>query len=224
MATATPLAERASSIRGLCPQRLLPVVVLHDTAQAEPLRAVLVTAGLPCAEITFRTAAAVEAITTMAQDPNFVVGAGTVLSPRQVEQARGAGARFVVSPGFSAAVAAECRALHLPYFPGVATPTEIQHALEEGFTELKFFPAGALGGPGALKAVAAPFAGASFIPTGGITATSLPDYLALPAVATVGGTWIASEALLQVGDLAEVGRRAAWAVRVVTDAFAPTSS
>lgn len=213
--------QGTTSIRTLCPQRLLPVVVIHDAAQADPLRAALTSGGLPCAEITLRTTAALDAITVMSSNPEFVVGAGTVLSAPQVHQARSAGARFIVSPGFSAAVAEECRAVELPYFPGVATPTDVQQALDAGFTELKFFPASTLGGPSALKAIAAPFGGVKFIPTGGITAASLPSYLALPQVVAVGGTWIANDALLTSGDYAGITRLAAEATDLASGLSTP---
>lgn len=212
------------SIHTLCPQRILPVVVIQDAAQADPLRTALKSGGLPCAEITFRTTAAIDAIEAMSQDPEFIVGAGTVLTADQVDQAQRTGARFVVSPGFSRAVAKECRTVGLPYFPGVATPTEIQQAMDAGLTELKFFPAETLGGPSALKAMAAPFRNLAFIPTGGISASSLPSYLAMPQVAAIGGTWIANEVLLEAGDLAGISRLASEAVRLAADPPPPLSS
>jgi 2-dehydro-3-deoxyphosphogluconate aldolase/(4S)-4-hydroxy-2-oxoglutarate aldolase len=204
----------ATSIRTLCPQRLLPVVVMDDPSGAEPLREALQAGGLSCAEITLRTSDALDAVYAMAEDPDFIVGAGTVLTPHQVARAHAVGARFIVSPGYSRLVADECRAVGLPFFPGVATSTEIQQALEAGLRELKFFPAESLGGPGTLKTLTAPFRDVAFIPTGGITAATASSYLALPQVAAVGGSWIASEALLRAGDFASIARLTGEAVRL----------
>jgi 2-dehydro-3-deoxyphosphogluconate aldolase/(4S)-4-hydroxy-2-oxoglutarate aldolase len=192
--------------------RILPVVVLDDAAKAEPLRAALVNGGLRCAEITFRTGAAAESIKIMAADPDMLVGAGTVLTPEQVDRAVEAGARFVVSPGFGPNVVRRCQELGVPVFPGIATATEIQMALEVGVTTVKFFPAEQLGGVAMVKALAAPFRDVRFIPTGGVTTANLSGYLAEPAVLAVGGTWMVASGLLAAGDWAEVTRRTLAAV------------
>jgi 2-dehydro-3-deoxyphosphogluconate aldolase/(4S)-4-hydroxy-2-oxoglutarate aldolase len=194
--------------------RILPVVVLDDPAAAEPLAEALVSGGLPCAEITFRTAAAASAITIMSARPDITVGAGTVLTPAQVDRAVEAGARFIVSPGFSSAVVRRSQELGVPVFPGAATATEIQMALDAGLTTVKFFPAEQLGGVAMIRALAAPFRSVRFIPTGGVTAANLPDYLAVPAVLAVGGTWMVAADLLAAGNWAEVTRRAGAAVEV----------
>jgi len=192
--------------------RILPVVVLADAKAAEPLADALLAGGLPCAEVTFRTEAAAEAIEIMARRTELLVGAGTVVSPVQVDRAVDAGARFIVSPGFGPAVVRRCAEREVPVFPGVATATEIQLALDAGLRTVKFFPAQQLGGAAMVKALAAPFRDVRFVPTGGVTTANLADYLSLPAVLAVGGTWMVAPDLLSAGDWAEVSRRAAAAV------------
>jgi 2-dehydro-3-deoxyphosphogluconate aldolase/(4S)-4-hydroxy-2-oxoglutarate aldolase len=192
--------------------RLLPVVVLDDPAAATPLARALLDGGLRCAEVTFRTSAAVAAIRAMAEQADLLVGAGTVLTVEQVDRAVEAGARFVVSPGFGPAVVRRCQQLGVPVFPGVATATEIQMALDAGLATVKFFPAEQLGGAAMVKALAAPFRSVRFIPTGGVTTANLGDYLAVPVVVAVGGTWMVAPDLVAAGDWAEVTRRTAAAV------------
>jgi 2-dehydro-3-deoxyphosphogluconate aldolase/(4S)-4-hydroxy-2-oxoglutarate aldolase len=196
--------------------RLLPVVVIDDAATADPLAEALVVGGLPCAEITFRTAAAAEAIKAMAARGDIVVGAGTVLTPEQVDRAVEAGARFVVSPGFGPAVVRRCQEVGVPVYPGAATATEIQMALDAGLSTVKFFPAEQLGGAAMIKALAAPFRQVTFIPTGGVTTDNLGQYLALPSVLAVGGTWMVAADLLKNRDWAEVTRRTRAAVERVS--------
>lgn len=192
--------------------RLLPVVVIEDAATADPLGDALVQGGLPCAEITFRTAAAADAIKAMAARGDIAVGAGTVVTPDQVDRAVDAGARFIVSPGFSAAVVKRSQELGVPVYPGAATATEIQMALDAGLRTVKFFPAEQLGGAAMVKALAAPFRQVTFIPTGGVTTGNLDRYLALPSVLAVGGTWMVAADLLKNRDWAEVTRRTRAAV------------
>ena len=151
----------------------------------------------------------------LAENPDLLVGAGTVLRPAQVEAALHAGARYIVSPGFSASVVSECQRSGVPVLPGVATATEIQLALEAGLEVVKFFPAEACGGLAALKALAAPFRELRFVPTGGITAEGLASYLAEPWVLAVGGSWLVSADLLAAQDFARITDLAAAAVRVV---------
>jgi 2-dehydro-3-deoxyphosphogluconate aldolase/(4S)-4-hydroxy-2-oxoglutarate aldolase len=196
----------------IAPQRVLPVLVLDDASVAPRVREALAAGGLSCAEVTLRTPAAVRAMAGMAEDPDFLVGAGTVLTRAQVRDADEAGARFVVSPGFSRAVAAECADRGLAYVPGVATPTDITAALDEGFSELKFFPAETLGGVRALTALCGPFGDVRFLPTGGLTEANFAEYLAIPAVTAVGGSWIATPALVGQLDFEEIARRATHAV------------
>jgi len=195
--------------------RLVPVVVVQDAKDAPSVAAALKAGGLGCAEITFRSAAAVDAIKAIAEDPEMVVGAGTVLRPAQLEEALAAGARFIVTPGFSRDIVALAGEASVPVFPGVATPTEIQMALDEGVEVVKFFPAESMGGIGTLKALAGPFPMVRFIPTGGITAERLGAYLEVRSVLAVGGSWMVAPGLLAEGRFDEVQRLAAEAVAVV---------
>jgi 2-dehydro-3-deoxyphosphogluconate aldolase/(4S)-4-hydroxy-2-oxoglutarate aldolase len=187
---------------GIC--RLVPVIVLEDATAAAPLADALVAGGLRCAEVTFRTAAAEAALAAMARDRRLLVGAGTVVRPEQVDRALAAGARFVVSPGFSTAVVRRCREVGLPVIPGVATATEIQAAVQEGLTVLKFFPAEAMGGLATLAALAAPFPDVRFIPTGGVNAGNLGAYLAHASVLAVGGSWMVAPKLIRAGAWDEI--------------------
>ncbi len=200
---------------GLRRARLVPVVVLDDAADAGPLADALVGGGLAVAEVTFRTEAAPEAIRHMAARGDMLVGAGTVLAPVQVDMAVDAGASFVVSPGLSRAVIERCRERGVPVVPGVATATEIQAALELGLTTLKFFPARTSGGVEALKALAAPFAGVTFVPTGGIGPDDCADYLALPTVVAVGGSWMVPKAAIGAGEFDTIRDLTAAAVAAV---------
>jgi len=194
---------------------IVPVIVLDDPELAAPLADALAAGGLPCAEVTFRTPRAVEALTTMARDPRLLVGAGTVLTAGQVDAAIRAGAAYIVTPGYSREVVRACQDRNVPVIPGVATPTEIQMALQDGITLVKFFPAEAIGGPRALSAMAAPFPGLRFIPTGGISPHNLQDYLTLPSVAAVGGSWMTSAGLISGRRWGDVRRLAAEAVSAV---------
>lgn len=203
------ILDRLSAIR------LMPVVIIDRAEDARPLAAALKAGGLPCAEVTFRTAAAEAAIKAIAEDKDICLGAGTILTPDQVDRAVAAGATYIVSPGFNAKVVRRCRELNVPAFPGIATPTEIQMALDEGIEVVKFFPAESIGGIKALKAIAAPFSMMRFIPTGGISLAQLPDYLAFKSVLAVGGSYMVAPELLKSGNWAEVTRLSAAAVAVV---------
>lgn len=194
--------------------RVVPVVVAEHQDHAAPLAHALVQGGLPCAEVTFRTDAAEAVLREMAQNPDLLVGAGTVLRPEQAELAMDAGARFVVTPGLSLRVVAACQELGLPVIPGVATPTEIQMALDAGIDTVKFFPAEALGGLKTLQAMSAPYGAVRFMPTGGITAANMQGYLALPSVRAIGGSWMVASRILQRGDFDEVARLAAEAAEL----------
>jgi 2-dehydro-3-deoxyphosphogluconate aldolase/(4S)-4-hydroxy-2-oxoglutarate aldolase len=186
--------------------RIVPVVVLEAASDAAALGSALKAGGLPCAEVTFRTDAAEDALRTLCRDSELLVGAGTVLRPEQVDRALDAGARYIVTPGFSRSVVERCQARGVPVYPGVATPTEIQMALDAGLDVVKFFPAEASGGVAALKAIAAPYGMVRFIPTGGINAENLATYLSLNAVLAVGGSWMVSPALIASGNFAEITR------------------
>ncbi|UQA95799.1 bifunctional 4-hydroxy-2-oxoglutarate aldolase/2-dehydro-3-deoxy-phosphogluconate aldolase [Streptomyces halobius] len=177
------------SLLGLAP--VIPVVVLHDAADAVPLARALVAGGLPAIEVTLRTPAALDAIRAIADEvPDAVVGAGTVLTPDQVAAAGAAGSRFLVSPGWSPRLLGAMRDSGGPFLPGVSTASEVVTLLDEGLTEMKFFPAEAAGGAAYLKSLASPLPRARFCPTGGIGPASAPSYLALPNVPCVGGTWM----------------------------------
>lgn len=199
-------------LSALSSTRLVPVVVLDDAARADALAGALVHGGLPVAEVTFRTSAARDAIRAMADRGDILVGAGTVLTPTQVDQAVAAGARFVVSPGLSRAVVERCQDHGVLALPGAVTATEVQAALELGLTTLKFFPAGTSGGPAAIKGLSAPFGQVRFVPTGGVGPANLAEYLAIPSVAAVGGSWMVPRDLIAAGDTAAITSLTAAAV------------
>ena len=193
----------------LGPHRVVPVVVLDDAERADDLGAALVAGGLPLAEVTLRTPGAVAVLAALARRGDVRVGAGTVLTRTQVDAAHDAGARFVVSPGLDDDVVDRCREVGLPVLPGVSTPTEVMRALRLGLDTVKLFPAEASGGLAAVQALASPFPGVRFVPTGGITAATAPRYLAHPAVTAVGGSWMVAPDLLAAGRWDEVVARCA---------------
>ena len=192
--------------------RLVPVVVLDDAADADALAGALVAGGLPVAEVTFRTAAAADSIRAMSARGDILVGAGTVLTVAQVDQAVAAGASFVVSPGLSRAVVERCQEKGVLALPGAVTATEVQAALELGINTVKFFPAGTSGGAAAISALAAPFGDVRFVPTGGVGPKNLAEYLAIPVVAAVGGSWMVPRDLVKSGDFAGIQALTAEAV------------
>lgn len=172
--------------------RIVPVIVIDDPNDAAALASALVEGGLPIAEVTFRTASAAESIRRIAGErSDLLLGAGTVLKVEQAKQARAAGATFMVAPGFNPAVVDYCLEQNIPVFPGVATPTEVETALNKGLSVVKFFPAEPMGGLPFLKAMSAPYGMMSFIPTGGISAQNLKEYLAFNKVVACGGSWMA---------------------------------
>jgi 2-dehydro-3-deoxyphosphogluconate aldolase/(4S)-4-hydroxy-2-oxoglutarate aldolase len=195
---------------------LIPVVRIDHPAAVGRLAESLVAGGLPCVEITFRTAGAAQAIKHIADGyPNVLLGAGTVLEVDQARRAVDAGARFIVSPGFARPVVEWCLQASVPVIPGIATPTEILTALAAGLSTLKVFPAEALGGVSLVEALAAPFGGVKLVPTGGIAAASLASYLRVPAVLAVGGSWMVAPSLLRSERFDEVTRLAREAVEIV---------
>jgi 2-dehydro-3-deoxyphosphogluconate aldolase/(4S)-4-hydroxy-2-oxoglutarate aldolase len=197
-----------AAIAALAP--VIPVLTIESRESAVPLARALVKGGLPVLEITLRTGVALEALRAIAAEvPEAVVGAGTVLNPTQLAEVQRAGARFVVSPGCTPALAAAAQASGMPFLPGVQTVSEAMVLAEQGFQLLKFFPADIAGGVGWLKAVSAPLGGLRFCPTGGIGADTAPAYLALANVACVGGSWVAPKAAVAAGDWAAVERLAA---------------
>lgn len=197
---------------------VVPVIALDDAAAALPLADALIAGGLPVAEITFRTAAARDTIAAIARHrPDMIVGAGTVLDEGQVDAALDAGATFALSPGLDTAVLTHAARRGLPFAPGIMTPTDLQAALRQGCRMVKFFPAMTAGGPTMLKNIAAPYAhtGIGFNPTGGVTPENLPDWLTIPEVRAVGGTWIATRADIAAGNWDRITANARAAVELV---------
>jgi 2-dehydro-3-deoxyphosphogluconate aldolase/(4S)-4-hydroxy-2-oxoglutarate aldolase len=199
-----------------CP--VVPVVVLDDPAQALPLGEALLAGGIDVIEITLRTDAGLEAIRRLTALPDLHVGAGSVLVPDQVDQVVEAGARFVVSPGLAVEVVQRCRALEVPALPGVATASDLMAAVGLGLSEVKFFPAGLLGGPAAIRALAAPFTRIAFMPSGGVKPDNVADYLAVPAVPAVSGSWMVEPVLLREGRWDEVTTRSSAAIALAQKA------
>lgn len=184
---------------------VVPVVVLEDPDHAIPLAEALVAGGLPVIEVTLRTPAGLRAITAIAAKvPDAIIGAGTVNTPALVAQSVDAGAQFLVSPGSPDGLLDAMDASELPFLPGVATVTEVMRLLARGLREMKFFPAEASGGRAFLKALSSPLPDARFCPTGGITPASAPDYLALPNVGCIGGTWLTPADAIADGDWARI--------------------
>ena len=177
-------------------QKFIPVVVIKELQETDKILTALKNSGIMCAEITFRTACAAEAIAyASANYPDMEIGAGTVINAEQCEAALAAGATFIVSPGLSPAVAKICVERNVPYYPGCVTPTEIMAALEFGITTVKFFPANIYGGLKALKALSAPFPQVKFIPTGGVDRNNIDEFLAFDKIAAIGGSFFVKEAL-----------------------------
>ena len=197
---------------------VVPVVAIQDAQDAMQLADTLIEGGLPCAEITFRTAAAVDAMRIMAQRGDILVGAGTVLKVDQVKAAVDVGAQFMVSPGFNPKVVGYCVENNITVTPGISTPSDIEAALDFGLEVLKFFPAEAFGGLKTLKAMSGPYTTVKFIPTGGISPSNLLDYLAFAKVHACGGTWVAKSALISEGKFDEILRNAREAVALVEKA------
>lgn len=198
-------ASKSDATRKLCALApIVPVLVVHDVAQARPLAEALVKGGLPVLEVTLRTPAALEVISEMAQVPGGHVGAGTLVTPQDVQAAKAAGATFGVSPGATDALLDAAEAAALPMLPGAATASEAMALLARGYDVLKFFPAEASGGVAALKGIGGPLPQITFCPTGGISPANAGDYLALPNVICAGGSWVAPSDLVQAGDWAGI--------------------
>lgn len=184
---------------------IVPVVVLNDAKDAEPLAKALCAGGLPCAEVTFRTAAAADSIKAMTTKfPEMLVGAGTVLTTEQVDRAVEAGAKFIVSPGLNPKIVKYCQEKGVPITPGTANPSDIEAALDLGLEVVKFFPAEAAGGLKMIKAMAAPYVNMKFMPTGGINADNLTSYLDFPKIIACGGSWMVSGKLVSEGKFDEI--------------------
>lgn len=192
--------------------RVIPVVTISDPDSAPSIAAALVRGGLPIAEVTFRSDGAEEAIAAIASHTDARVGAGTIINSELVDRAAAAGATFIVTPGFSAAVVERCLEIGMPVIPGVGGATDIMSALAYGLTVMKLFPADALGGPRTVRALSGPFPNVRFVPTGGVTAATAREYLAIDSVAAVGGSWITPPAAVASHRFEDVERLAAKAV------------
>ena len=197
---------------------IVPVVVLNDAKDAKPLAKALCEGGLPCAEVTFRTDAAEEAIRIMATEyPDMLIGAGTVLTTEQVDRAIAAGAQFIVSPGLNPKVVKYCIEKNILILPGAITPGEIEQAIELGLEVVKFFPAEAAGGLKIIQAMAAPYTQMKFMPTGGISENNVREYLAFPKIIACGGSWMVSGDLVKAGRFDEITRLTKEAVKIVEE-------
>lgn len=194
---------------------VVPVVKIDNIEDTQPLMEALIKGNLPVAEITFRTACAEDAIRIAAKNyPEMLVGAGTVVTSAQAIRAIEAGAKFIVGPGYSASVAKVCQTRDIPYLPGCVTPTEIITALDAGIDTVKFFPASVYGGLKAIKALAAPFTTVKFIPTGGVSADNLAEFLAFPKIVACGGSWMVADSLVKEKNWAEITRLSNEAVEI----------
>ena len=198
---------------------IVPVIVLEDAKDALPLAESLMKGGLPCAEVTFRTAAAEDSIRAISQAyPEMLVGAGTVLTTEQVDRAVAAGAKFIVSPGFNPRIVQYCQEKGVPITPGCSSPTDIEQALEHGLKVVKFFPAEQLGGLAMIKALAGPYVDVSFMPTGGINAGNVKDYLAYNRILACGGSWMVKGDLIKAGDFQRITELVKEAKQLVEEA------
>jgi len=207
-----------ASLTKILNHKIIPVVAIQDAADALPLADALIMGGLPCAEITFRTAAAASAIEAIAKRGDIDVGAGTVLNVQQVQQAVDAGATFIVAPGFNPKVVGYCIDKGIPVTPGVSNPTDIEMALDFGLEILKFFPAEAFGGLKTLKAMSAPYTMMRFIPTGGIGPGNVLDYLKYPKVVACGGSWMVKSDLIAGGQFEQITKLTREAVAIAAQA------
>lgn len=197
---------------------IVPVVVLNKADHAQPLAQALVKGGLPCAEVTFRTDAAEESIRLIAKNfPDMFVGAGTVLTVEQADRAFNAGAKFIVSPGLNPKVVEHCLKKGYPVCPGIMTPTELEMALGFGLDVVKFFPAENAGGLKMIKAMSAPYTMMKFMPTGGINATNVRDYLACNKILACGGSWMVKGDLINAGDFAQIEKLTREAAEIVKE-------
>lgn len=203
------VTEKLTALQVMQDASVIPVIVLNDVSHAVPMAKALVAGGIRMLEITLRTPQALDCMRAIAAEvPEAVVGAGTIRSVADAKTALAAGARFGVSPGYTTSIGKACQDIGLPLLPGVATGSEIMQAQEDGYTELKFFPAMQAGGPNLLKAWAGPFADIKFCPTGGVSLENAPTLLALPNVVVVGGSWLTPADVMARGDWATVTRLA----------------
>lgn len=206
------------TLEELCSYGVIPVVVLNRAEDAKPLAKALCEGGLKCAEVTFRTEAAEESIRIMSQEfPDMMVGAGTVLTVEQVDRAVNAGAKFIVSPGFDPEIVDYCIGKDIPVVPGCVTPSEVAQGVKRGLEVLKFFPAEQAGGVAMIKAMAAPYTGVKFMPTGGINASNLESYLSFSKIVACGGSWMVKADLVDSGNFEKITELTKEAVKLVAD-------
>ena len=204
------------TLQDLCNYGVIPVVVINKTEDAKPLAKALCEGGLKCAEVTFRTDAAQEAIKIMSKEyPDMMVGAGTVLTIDQVDRAVSAGAKFIVSPGFDPEIVDYCIDKDIPVVPGCMTPSEVAQGVKRGLEVLKFFPAQQAGGVAMIKAMAAPYTSVMFMPTGGINADNIEQYLSFKKIAACGGSWMVKADLIDSKDFEKITELTKEAVRLV---------
>lgn len=209
------MSEMLKKIEGF---GVVPVVVLNDAKDAAPLAKALCEGGLPCAEVTFRTEAAEESIRIMTEQfPEMLIGAGTVLTIDQVDRAVAAGAKFIVSPGFDPEIVDYCLSKNILVLPGCITPSEVAQAVKRGLTVIKFFPAEQFGGVATIKALAAPYTSVKFMPTGGISAKNLADYLGFKKIIACGGSWMVKGDLVAAGEFDKIKEMTAEAVALVKE-------
>jgi 2-dehydro-3-deoxyphosphogluconate aldolase/(4S)-4-hydroxy-2-oxoglutarate aldolase len=195
---------------------IVPVVALSDAKDAKPLAKALCEGGLPCAEVTFRTSAAEESIRIMSSEfPHMLVGAGTVLTTKQVDRAINAGAKFIVSPGFDPEIVSYCQQQNIPITPGIVTPSEAAQAVKAGIFVVKFFPAEAAGGLAMIKALSAPYPMLQFMPTGGISTQNIGDYLKFKKVIACGGSWMVQSSLIDGNEFEKIEQLTREAVETV---------
>jgi 2-dehydro-3-deoxyphosphogluconate aldolase/(4S)-4-hydroxy-2-oxoglutarate aldolase len=225
----TASSAMASTVNAMGPRerlrraRIVPVIVIDDASDAVALGDALLAGGMSCVEITFRTDAALAALRRLAAElPKLLIGAGTVLTPEKAKAAKAAGAQFIVAPGFNPRVVDYCLEQSIPMYPGVATPSDIEAALERGLSLVKFFPAEPMGGRKYLEAVAAPYKGIDFIPTGGINADNVNDYLAFNRVVACGGSWMAPASWIAAKQFDRIRQASAEAMAKVAKAGSPT--
>ncbi|MCP5538024.1 MAG: bifunctional 4-hydroxy-2-oxoglutarate aldolase/2-dehydro-3-deoxy-phosphogluconate aldolase [Akkermansiaceae bacterium] len=209
------LAANQEIARQLESHKLVPVIVLDDAKDAAPLAEALVSGGLPVAEVTMRTSAALDAMREISKHPDVLLGAGTVCTAQQVDQAVDCGAKYIICPGMHDEVVVRCQELGVLVIPGVITPSDIARAMSHGLEVVKFFPAEAFGGAKTLKAMAAPYGDMKFVPTGGINEGNVMDYLSMPCVSACGGSWMVERSLIQAGDFSEIESRVRGAVALV---------
>lgn len=215
MSTSERRTEETCLVKQMAGHQLVPVIVMDRAEDGKPLAEALINGGLPVAEVTMRTSAALGAMKEIGEHEDILLGAGTVLTPDQVDMAVDSGARYIICPGMHESVIERCLELDVLVIPGVITPSDIAKAMSYGLELVKFFPAESFGGAKTLKAMAAPYGDMRFVPTGGINAGNVMDYLSMPSVVACGGSWMVERGLINEGKFDEIKDRVAGAVDLV---------